>query len=385
MFTQQQSGATATVQGQQEGQGGSSSALRGMTYAQGAAALSPQVAERKAKAVELVKAMQQKVSGSAGAGKFPAQTKFILDILPDAVVSQLQTEVPASITIAQAALETGYGRSVPPGNNFFGIKGTGSAGTTLQGTQEEVNGQMINTQDYFRKYNDRSESFVDHAKLLSENKRYAKAMDKREAPDQMAVEIKKAGYATDSDYPSKLQWIMKTFGVKGVDPIARQAATAGVTPDECLEAFGRTPGAGGTTQTPTKPQNTPSKPQTTTSGSAQGGNSYIVMPGDTLSTIAQKTLGSSARYPEIARLNGLANPNLIRVGQKLALPGGAAAATTTAAPAATRRYTVQRGDTLSGIAQKMLGDASRYMEIARLNRLTDPSRIQVGQTLALPG
>ncbi len=46
---------------------------------------------------------------------------------------------------------------------------------------------------------------------------------------------------------------------------------------------------------------------------------------------------------------------------------------------------MQRGDTLSTIARKMLGDAGRYMEIARLNRLPDPDRVQVGQTLTLPG
>ncbi|TNF24136.1 MAG: LysM peptidoglycan-binding domain-containing protein [Deltaproteobacteria bacterium] len=371
------------------------SSLRGMSYAEGAAAVSPLVAERKAKASQLAAAMKAAIKASSGAKKYVAQTTFILDILPDSVVSQLETQVPASITIAQASLETGYGRSVPPGNNFFGIKGTGPAGSTLQNTTEEVGGQLINTQDKFRKYNDRSESFVDHARLLSENPRYAKAMEKKEDPDAMATEIKKAGYATDSGYPGKLQWIMATFGLKEVDPLVRQAATLAITPDEALVAFGRAAsGSGGQTQTPTSSPATTSTPSTTSStatssssSSSASGGSYVVKPGDTLSAIAQRVLGSASRYTEIARLNGLANPNLIRAGQTLKLPAGAASQAT-AAPSTsttTTHYTVRAGDTLSKIARELLGDASRYPEIVKLNRLTDPNRIQVGQRLAIPG
>ncbi|MFC7302847.1 peptidoglycan DD-metalloendopeptidase family protein [Streptomyces monticola] len=47
---------------------------------------------------------------------------------------------------------------------------------------------------------------------------------------------------------------------------------------------------------------------------------YTVRAGDTLGGIAQAKLGSASRYPEIAALNGIANPNLITVGQKLKLP-----------------------------------------------------------------
>lgn len=362
---------------------GATSSLRGMSYAAGTAAVSPLAAERKAKASQLVKAMQAKLQASPGAKKYAGQTSFLLDILPDAVVSQLQTQVPASITMAQASLETGYGRSVPRGNNFFGIKGKGPAGSTLQNTTEEVGGKLVHTQDKFRKYNDRSESFVDHARLLSENPRYGKAMDKKEDPDAMATEIKKAGYATDSGYPGKLQWIMRTFGLKGIDPLVRQAASLAITSDEALAAFGRDPsGSGGKTQAPTlvKPS-APAKSPIPKPRPSDAGGSYVVKPGDTLSKIAGRLLGDASRYPEIARLNGLANPNLIRPGQTLTLPKDAAGA----APKPTRHYTVRPGDTLSQIAGQVLGDPSRYREIVRLNRLTDPNRIQVGQTLAIPG
>lgn len=49
-----------------------------------------------------------------------------------------------------------------------------------------------------------------------------------------------------------------------------------------------------------------------------------------------------------------------------------------------RKYTVRRGDTLSGIAARVLGDHRRWTEIATLNKIRDPNKIRVGQVLALP-
>jgi LysM repeat protein len=51
-----------------------------------------------------------------------------------------------------------------------------------------------------------------------------------------------------------------------------------------------------------------------------GGKQYTVKRGDTLAGIAQRTLGSSARWREIAKLNDISNPNTIHVGQRLTLP-----------------------------------------------------------------
>ena len=66
--------------------------------------------------------------------------------------------------------------------------------------------------------------------------------------------------------------------------------------------------------------------------------------------------------------------------------GPAAAKGTTAAGPAARTYTVKAGDTLSGIAKELLGNASSYMKIFELNRdqLTDPDKIKPGQVLKLP-
>lgn len=69
---------------------------------------------------------------------------------------------------------------------------------------------------------------------------------------------------------------------------------------------------------PTRPA-TPGKPS---SGAAvpPSGRVYVIRAGDTLSRIAQSQLGAASRWPELARLNGLRDPNSVRVGQRLRLP-----------------------------------------------------------------
>lgn len=129
---------------------------------------------------------------------------------PAARESMKLTGVPASVTLAQAALETGWGASsIGDAKNLFGMKGTGPAGTTLVWTTEYVNGKYIRIQDKFRKYHSWRESIDDHARLLSQGSRYKPCMANKNNPDQFARELQKAGYATDPQYASKLIGIMK--------------------------------------------------------------------------------------------------------------------------------------------------------------------------------
>ncbi|HTE69456.1 MAG TPA: LysM peptidoglycan-binding domain-containing protein [Actinomycetes bacterium] len=108
---------------------------------------------------------------------------------------------------------------------------------------------------------------------------------------------------------------------------------------------------------------------------------YKVKRGDTLSGIAQKQLSDLNRWPEIFVLNRakIRHRDRITPGQVFTLPG--------AKPIQPRpqRYKVKRGDTLSGIAQRKLGAASRWREIARLNRdvIKDPDDISPGQELII--
>lgn len=118
--------------------------------------------------------------------------------------------VPASIILAQAALETGWGSStIGDAKNLFGIKGTGPAGSVNVATGEFRNGRQVTEQASFRKYNTWAESIADHGRLL-QNARYAAAMRNANNPDQFARELQKAGYATDPEYANKLISIMRS-------------------------------------------------------------------------------------------------------------------------------------------------------------------------------
>ncbi|MFA6734485.1 MAG: LysM peptidoglycan-binding domain-containing protein, partial [Sphaerochaetaceae bacterium] len=113
------------------------------------------------------------------------------------------------------------------------------------------------------------------------------------------------------------------------------------------------------------------------SGGAASGGSYTVQPGDTLTGIAAS---HGTTVAAIADANGIPDPNRIQAGQRITIPGGGSAAP---APSQ-RRYTVQPGDTLTGIAQSQLGSGSRYGEIASANGIGNPDNIQAGQSLIIP-
>ena len=103
---------------------------------------------------------------------------------------------------------------------------------------------------------------------------------------------------------------------------------------------------------------------------------YTVQRGDSLWSIAAEQLGDGSRYTEIMELNGL-NSTEIHPGIQLKLP------VQTVSEPAYREYTVQRGDSLWGIAAEQLGDGSRYTEIIELNGLTSTT-VDSGQILKLP-
>ena len=107
-----------------------------------------------------------------------------------------------------------------------------------------------------------------------------------------------------------------------------------------------------------------------TTSTPQSGDTYTVQAGDTLSGIAAKY---GTTYQELAALNGISDPNVIHVGQVLLVSQNTSSHT----------YYVQAGDSLWGIAQSQLGDGTRYQEIKMLNGLSDDT-IYPGQVLQLP-
>ena len=111
---------------------------------------------------------------------------------------------------------------------------------------------------------------------------------------------------------------------------------------------------------------------------------YVVQPGDTLSRLAESW---NTSVQAISELNGITNPNLISVGQQLTVPGrglpggGVALRSATPAPASASVYTVQSGDTLSGLAQRW---RTTVRAIAEANNIGNTDYIYQGQQLRIP-
>jgi len=123
---------------------------------------------------------------------------------------------------------------------------------------------------------------------------------------------------------------------------------------------------------------------TGTTGAAATTGTYVVVSGDTLGKIALRT---GTTVAELLRLNGLANPDVIAVGQKLKVPAGSGAspsAVGTPKPATGgqgQTYVVAKGDTLLSIARRF-GVTTKQLQTA--NNITNPDRIYPGQKLVIP-
>ena len=141
--------------------------------------------------------------------------EFVNRLWSQAGEASRATGIPAHFMIAQAALETGWGRSElrfsdgTPTHNLFGIK----AGRNWQGavaeatTTEYVNGVAQKTVERFRAYSSYAEAFRDYASLLTSNPRYAAVLNQQDAAG-FARGLQQAGYATDPMYAAKLERII---------------------------------------------------------------------------------------------------------------------------------------------------------------------------------
>ena len=150
---------------------------------------------------------------------FNSQDEFVATMLPMAKAAAARIGVDPKYLVAQAALETGWGKSVmraedgSSSHNLFGIK----AGQSWQGgqaraiTSEFRDGAMVKETAQFRSYNSYQDSFHDLVTLLQSNDRYKEVVKSADNPEQFVRELQKAGYATDPDYASKISQIAKTM------------------------------------------------------------------------------------------------------------------------------------------------------------------------------
>jgi flagellar protein FlgJ len=164
------------------------------------------------------------------AGDKPATSNaaFIARTAPPAQASMRKYRVPASVTVAQAILESGWGRSAlaAKDHNYFGMKCFGGPGGIAIGcrtyaTRECDGSRCFAVRDSFRVYRTAADSFADHGKQLATLARYKKAMKYARDPNRFATEIHKAGYATSPTYAKSLIAIMKQFKLYRYDAGAK--------------------------------------------------------------------------------------------------------------------------------------------------------------------
>ena len=146
---------------------------------------------------------------------------FLAAAAGPAQAGQQSYQVPASVALGQAILESGWGESslTKEGNAYFGIKCTpgGDNGPLASGCLRKVtrecrpDGSCFSVTAYFRAYRTAADSFKDHGRLLRTNARYAPAFAYTNNPDQFIREVAKAGYATDPVYASKIITLMQRY------------------------------------------------------------------------------------------------------------------------------------------------------------------------------
>ena len=131
----------------------------------------------------------------------------------------------AALQVAQSILETGWGQSVPTdkytgllSNNLFGIKGKGPAGSVTSNTWEVYNGITYRVDADFRAYHNVDQSWAAHKEFLN-GERYTSFRAVMYDFTQGAWALKRAGYATDPQYPIKLMKLINQYNLYELDKV----------------------------------------------------------------------------------------------------------------------------------------------------------------------
>jgi mannosyl-glycoprotein endo-beta-N-acetylglucosaminidase len=148
---------------------------------------------------------------------------FIAEVGKAARASQAATGVPASVTVAQAILESDWGGSLltRTANNYFGIKAMGQVGNDgaiwMRTMEYGANGAAYYTLAAFRAYKTLADGVTDHSQLFVGVPLYRSAMQATGNPDEFARRIAAAGYSTDPAYPAKLIGLMTSYNLYRFD------------------------------------------------------------------------------------------------------------------------------------------------------------------------
>jgi flagellum-specific peptidoglycan hydrolase FlgJ len=173
---------------------------------------SPEV-EAVSKAQEKDQPTETPIRSKTPSGSGSSVDIYIADFAEISKVEMQKYKIPASITLAQGILESGAGkgRLAREANNHFGIKCHDWTGDRIY-HDDDRSGEC------FRKYRNPEESYEDHSKFLTQRRRYAPLFELRQDDYKgWARGLKKAGYATDRNYPKKLIGLIERYELHKYD------------------------------------------------------------------------------------------------------------------------------------------------------------------------
>ncbi|MDX1302368.1 flagellar assembly peptidoglycan hydrolase FlgJ [Photobacterium sp.] len=148
---------------------------------------------------------------------FDTPQDFVTKMRPYAEKAARAIGTDPSVLIAQAALETGWGKKViknaaGSSNNLFNIKADPrwSGNKVATNTLEFHQGIAVQEKAAFRSYDNYQDSFNDYVRFLNDNPRYSKALEQPAEPSHFIRNLHQAGYATDPNYSDKVISVMNT-------------------------------------------------------------------------------------------------------------------------------------------------------------------------------
>lgn len=411
-----------------------SQTVASQTAADSALAQSAEAKQAAPKAASAVATSQENSTTDLSALHFSnnaSQQAFIQSVAPGAIQGWNEYKVLPSITVAQAIVESGWGRSAlsTQAHNLFGIKGSYNGNSVVMRTREVYGGRSVYVNANFRAYANNSESVTDHGRFLNVNSRYRNLLGDTNYAS-VANKLRQDGYATDPSYASTLIRFVQTYNLNQLDAVAlsgkvvtNKQTESAQTPETNVtvsntgyytvkggDTLSRIAGQFNTTvnklatlndihnvnriyvgqrllvRQPAEQQQQQTPPKRTENNTTTNSNTYTVKSGDTLSGIAGKF---NTTYTQLAQLNHISNPNVIHVGQVLTLHQTTAQNTTNhqesqqnkqVTTSANGTYTVKSGDTLSQIAARFNTTTSA---LASTNHISNPNLIEVGQQLRI--
>lgn len=288
---------------------------------------------------------------------------FLKTIGPVAQQVAQENGIYASVMIAQAALESGWGNSTlsTQGHNLFGVKWNGTGNYVTMPTQEYYGGQWHTIYAKFQSYNSYYDSLTGYAQLIKSN--FPNSTRANAATPQVAAANLKYGvygsYATDPNYANSLDRMISDYG------LIRYDVYAGTSSNNQNQ------------QNSNAANSSQHESQISSGNGNQIPDTYTVKAGDSLWGISQTY---STTVNNLKQINNLSS-NVIYVGQvlKLKQQSNSTSNQTSQLTSTADIYAVQSGDTLWGIANK---HDMTVNNLKQFNGLTSDT-IYVGQVLKL--